>query len=256
MARNYDDYGYEENKYRTSNVGLVRKILIVLMVIVAILLIIYLLKGCSKAKKPNVNPTPDINNNTVKYDYEANLLLAGKKYYSSNSDELPNSPGECSIVELETLLSKEMIDADKFGSCNVNTTYVKVCKLEDTKLQYTPWLTCVDETSNTAYSELKEGNASQVIPDETYVEFKFLPQVATSAGQILGKVEEMWKDDIDYESYKTLASTKYYRYRDKLFTWKLITRNYYTSYGIKNKASAVSEYYATAPNSNYKLYSD
>ena len=83
MARNYDDYGYEENKYRTSNVGLVRKILIVLMVIVAILLIIYLLKGCSKAKKPNVNPTPDINNNTVKYDYEANLLLAGKKYYSS-----------------------------------------------------------------------------------------------------------------------------------------------------------------------------
>ena len=61
------------------------------------------------------------------------------------------------------------------------------------------------------------------------------------------------KEDIPYESYKTLGSTKYYRYRDKVFIWKLTSRNYYTSTGIKNKASAVTEYYRTTPNSNYKL---
>ena len=254
MARNYDDYGYEENKYKTSSVGFVRKILIVLMVIVAILLIIYLLKGCSKTKKPSNNPNTDIN--TKDYDYEASLLLAGKNYYSINSSELPNSPGECSIVELETLLSKEMIDADKFGSCNVNTTYVKVCKLENSTLHYVPWLTCVNIISDNVYSTLKEGKSSEILADKTYVEFKFLPQEVAPAGQVLGDVEVMWKDDIQYDSYKTLSSTNYYKYRDKMYKWKLTTRNYYTSYGTVNKASSVNEYYTVSPSSNFKLYSD
>ena len=130
MAKNYDNYGYENNSYRSGGLSLVRRILIVLMVIVAILLIIYLLKGCNKSKKPIV---PD-NNDKVNFNYESSLLEAGKNYYSIHQDELPNSPGECSIVELETLLSKDLINADKFGSCNVNTTYVKVCKLENNTL--------------------------------------------------------------------------------------------------------------------------
>ena len=249
MARNYDNYGYE-NGYNSGGVSLVRKILIILMVVVAILLIIYLLKGCSKTKK--VVPTED----TSKYNYENSLLEAGKNYFDLNREEIPTSPGECSIVELETLLAKNLIDADKFGSCNVNTTYVKVCRLESMSLQYTPWLNCVSDTSDTKYESLKEGSASEIVADKTYVEFKFMPQTATTSGQVLGAVEELWKDDIKYESYKTLGSTKYYRYRDRLYIWNLTTRNYYTRSGDKHKASEVTEYYTTSPNSNYKLYSD
>ena len=245
MARNYDDYGYEDG-YKSGGGSLIRKILIILMVVVAILLIIYLLKGCSKKpKKPIIDP------DVVKFDYEAELLKAGKDYFSSNQEELPISAGQCSIVELETLLSKNLVNADKFGSCNVNTTYVKVCKLENLTLHYTPWLTCVDKNSDSEYGTLSEGTSSQIVADKTYLEFKFMPQESTKEGQILGKVEELWKDDIKYDSYKTLASTKYYRFRDKLYIWKLTNRNYYTSSGVKHNASAVSEYYTSSPNANY-----
>ena len=252
MAKNYDNYGYENNSYRSGGLSLVRRILIVLMVIVAILLIIYLLKGCNKSKKPIV---PD-NNDKVNFNYESSLLEAGKNYYSTHQDELPNSPGECSIVELETLLSKDLINADKFGSCNVNTTYVKVCKLENNTLHYTPWLTCVNKVSDSEYGNVKEGTNADIVENESYLDFKFMPQESTGTGQILGDVEEMWKEDIKYNSYKTLASTKYYRFRDKLYVWKLTNRNYFTSTGIKHRASDVTEYYTTSPDTGYRLYGD
>lgn len=255
MARNYDNYGYE-NDYQSGGGSLVRKILIILMVVVAILLIIYLLKGCSKTKKPANKGNQNNKKSSEVFEYEDELLKAGKDYYVSHQDELPISPGECSIVELDTLLSNKLVDADKFGSCNVNTTYVKVCKLEDSTMHYTPWLTCVSVNSDKEYKPLTEGKAKDIIADKTYVEFKFMPQLASKEGQILGPVEEMWKDDIKYDSYKTLASTKYYRYRDKLFTWNLSDRKYYTSSGVKNSASQVYEYYTTSPNSNYTLNSD
>ena len=254
MARNYDNYGYE-NDYQSGGGSLVRKVLIILMVVIAILLIIYLLKGCSKTKKP-ANKNNTNNKSSEVFDYESELLESGKKYFASHQDELPISQGECSIVELDALLTNKLIDADKFGSCNVNTTYVKVCKLEDSTMHYTPWLTCVGVNSDKEYEPLSEGKSTDIIADKTYVEFKFMPQLASKEGQILGPVEEMWKDDIKYDSYKTLSTTKYYRYRDKLFTWNLSDRKYYTSSGAKNSASQVYEYYTTSPNSSYTLNSD
>ena len=66
----------------------------------------------------------------------------------------------------------------------------------------------------------------------------------------------MWKDEIKYTSYKTIATTKYYRYRDQLFTWKISDKTYYTSTGEKKNASDVKEYYTLSPNNNYNLSSD
>ena len=168
MAKNYDNYGYDDNG--RSNPGLIRRILIVVMVIIAIILILYLITSCTRKDKNN---TPE-NNTTNKVDYEGELLTAGKKYFETHSEDNPNSPGECSIVELETLSDEKLIDVNKFNNCNQNTTYLKQCILEDGRSQYTPWVSCVGYSSENLYDDLKQGIAKDVIADKTYVEFKFV----------------------------------------------------------------------------------
>ena len=90
MANNYDDYGYEGD----NNSGLFKKILIVVMVIVAILIIIFLIKSCGNGSGGGDNT----------FDYESALLNAGKIYYEGNKSEYPNQVGECTKVELKTLI--------------------------------------------------------------------------------------------------------------------------------------------------------
>lgn len=250
MAKNYDDYGYEKS-YRNNGSSFVRRVLIVIMVLLAIILLFFLIKSCSK--KPNNNKKKE---EEVAFKYEQVLIDAGKTYFANNVDEAPSAPGECAVVELQTLINNNLISLDKFGNCNVTTTYVRTCVLENGSRQYTPWLACVDRNSDIEYGELVEGNASQIVADETYTEFKFLPQVVKQGGEKLGPVEELWQDEIAYESYKTLSTTKYYRYRDKLFNWNLVKRTYYSRNGDKNKASAVSDYYTTSPASGYNKSSN
>lgn len=247
MAKNYDDYGYEKS-YRSSGSSIFKRILIVLMVLVAIILIFFLIKGCTK-KKENKKEE-------VKFDYESVLLEAGKTYFGNNIDEAPNAPGECSVVELQSLINYNLVDPNKFGNCNVTTTYVRTCILDDGTRHYTPWLVCTEKNSETEYSDLVEGTTSQVIPNQTYTEFKFLPQVVKQGGERYGDVEELWQDEITYPSFKTLASTTYYRYRDKLFTWNLTKRTYYSRKGEQTKASNVNDYYTTSPASGYNKTSN
>lgn len=248
MARNYDNYGYE-NEYRYTKDSLVRRILIVVMVIIAILLFIYLIKGCTRKNSSDKDKV-------VIKGYEAELLEAAKSYYNKHNDELPNAQGECSVVELHTLIEEGLIDSTKYGSCNTTTTLVKVCILENGKKHYSPWLTCVKQNSETEYGELKVGSLMDIKEDSTYVQFEFLPQEAQNGEEILGNVEEMWKDDIKYTSYKTLETTKYYRYRDKLYIWDLITRNYYSAGTTKTNPSDVNEYYTVAPSAYFPLSSN
>lgn len=245
MAKNYDNYGYDDNG--KNSVGLVRRILIVMMVIISIILIIYLVASCTKKEKP----TPEDTTKT-KIDYEGELLTAGKKYLEIHSEENPKAPGECTIVELETMIDNQYVESSKFNNCNQNASYLKVCMLEDGRIQYTPWVSCVNYSSETLYDTLREGLAKDIIADKTYVEFKFVPYEATKAGEILGEVETMWKNDIPYEKYKTLSSTKYYRYRDKLYQWSLVKRTYYSMNGVTEDASKVKDLYVSAPSSVYK----
>lgn len=243
MSNNYEDYGYEDND--SSNSGLGRKVLIIVLVLIAIFLIIFLLKSCS-GKKDN-----DENNS---FDYESVLLDAGKLYYENETDYLPTEIGECNQVELETLISKGLVVADKFSTCNTATTYVKACKLENGSVHYTPWLTCTDKSSDSEYDEFKEGTVADVVTDESLIKFEFLPQALKTSGSTLGKVEELWKSDIKYSAYKTLGTSTYYRYKDLLYIWNIQVKTYYTSKGEKTSSKDVNEYYTVAPSNDYLLH--
>jgi len=183
MARNYDNYGYEK-EYKTNGISISKKILIILMILVAILLILYLLKGCTD-KQNNVTPsnnTPSIvpstkpnntsnddtknksNDNTNNkssddskksntFDYEKELLEAGKEYYKLHSEELPDKTNECAVIELVYLMEEKLVDSNKFGSCNVNTTYVEACRLKNKKIEYNAWVTCVNKKSEDDYAK-------------------------------------------------------------------------------------------------------
>ena len=161
------------------------------------------------------------------------------------------SIGECSIVDLNTLINEKLIDEAKYGNCNLTTTYVKHCILENGNKHYTPWLTCINHNSELEYSSLNPGTMADVVANSTYIDFKFLPQEANKENEILGPEEELWQDEIKYSTYKTISTIKYYRYRDKLYIWDLVNRSYYTSSGDKKNESEVNEYYASTPNANY-----
>lgn len=249
MSNNYDEYGYEDKDYNDGSAAK-KRILIGFLIVAAIIIVVLLiLKGCTKNNKPTEPTEPT-------FDYEKTLLEAGKKYYENNNDLLPIANGECGVVELSTLKSLGLVNPENFSTCDESTTYVKVCVLPNGTKQYTPWLTCTDKNSDIEYDSEKEGTISDVIADESLVRFTFMPKRLKAGAQNLGPVEEMWKDEIKYTSYKTVATTKYYRYRDQLFTWKISDKTYYTSTGEKKNASDVKEYYTLSPNSNYNLSSD
>lgn len=249
MSNNYDDYGYEDNDYDNSGAAKKRLFIGFLVVAAIIIVIILFLKGCAGGnKKPSNDPT------TPTFDYEKTLLEAGKKFYENNTDLAPVAKGECSTVELSTLVSKGLLNPENFTTCDNSETYVRVCVLPNGTKQYTPWLKCSDKDSNSEYGDEKEGTIADIKADESLVRFTFMPKRLKAGGQNLGKVEEVWQEDIKYSSYKTLATTKYYRYRDQLFTWKIQDKTYYTSTGEKKNAKDVNEYYTVAPNSNYNLH--
>lgn len=241
MSNNYDDYGYDdENKS-----GLLKKILVVSLIVISIIIIVILLKGCTSG---GGNKPVDT------FDYENALLNAGKNYFENNKDEYPQNKGECTQVELSTLIEKGLINPQNFNQCDNSKTYLRVCVLENGTKHFTPWVTCENYKSEEKYGESKEGNLNDVLTNESYIEFKFLPQVTTPGEDELGGVKEGWKDEIKVQSYKTLSSTKYYRYRDTLYRWDITSKKYYTTQGDKTNAADVKEYYVVAPNSNYRLY--
>ena len=260
MAKKYDDYGDEKNN-SDGSFGLGKKILIIAMVVVAIILILVLIKGCGSDTKPSGGgETPSGGGNQPKpvdvSTYETSLLTGGKAFFNNTIDANPTAPGECSIVELQTLINNKYVDPTIFANCDVTQTYLKQCVLENGTKQFTPWLGCTDNNSETTYDALVEGNLGSIYVDSTYTEFTFMPQVLKKGQQQLGSVEELWKDDIEYESYKTLKTTKYYRYRDKQYIWELVNRSYYSKDGVKSDPAKVTDYYTTSPATGYTLSSN
>ncbi len=262
MSNNYDEYEYDDdysgsNRTRKSSSDFLAKFGIALLIISAIIIVIMLVKGCSnsnKGKKENNNNGDNGPEIIIPFDYESNLLEAGKKYFNNNMIELPTAIGECNQVTLQTLIINGLVSSEDFKKCNSVNTYVRVCKLENQALQYTPWFACNDKLSSEEYYESTEGTLNSIIADQTYVEFLFLPQVLKSKEDQLGPVEEFWKEDIKYVSYKTLDTKTYYRYRDELFKWRVTSKLYYSTSGDKADAKNVNEYYTSAPSGKYVYF--
>ena len=104
MSNNYDDYGYEDKEYDDGGAAKKRLLIGFLVVAAIIIVIILFLKGCASGNKKPTQPT------TPTFDYEKTLLEAGKKFYENNTDLAPVANGECSTVELSTLVSKGLVN--------------------------------------------------------------------------------------------------------------------------------------------------
>ncbi len=241
MSNNYEDYGYDYNQ-NEKNATLRRRILIVVLIVLAIILLLVLIKGCDGKKNSKIDN---------EFDYEKTLVTAGKKYFSDNELKYPKVEGTCEEIELQGLIDRGYVNSKDFEKCNSLSTYVKVCRLEDKSLHYHPWLVCSDKNSEEEYATANIGTLKDVINDESVITFKYQPLFMTKSTENLGDVEEVWKDEIKYVSYKTLDTITYYRYRDELFKWNYKDKKYYTSQGEKSNADDVNEYYPSSPNSNY-----
>lgn len=247
MSDDYDDYNYEDGDIEKKAVTK-KRIIIVTLLIVAIILVIVLLKSCGTGGKDKGDDT------TNTFDYEKTLLDAGKKYYEYNEHKMPSSIGECTSVDLDTLGNQYgLVNVKDFEKCDNTNTLVNVCMLEDGSFQWTPWLSCTDKDSNSEYDTEKEGTAKNLVEDESYVSFMFLPQVLKEGTENLGKEEEYWKTEIPYSTYKTVSSITYYSYKDQMWIWNTISKTYYSRTGDKTNANEVADYYTSSPNSKYNL---
>lgn len=243
MSNNYSAYGYENEKFQKRS-SLLRRLIIVTLIIISIIIVLFLIKSCNNS-----------NNKKIKneFDYESSLVEAANKYFEKNQTNYPSNIGECEEIELQALIDRNFVKGEDYTKCNKIKTYVKVCMLENKKIHYSPWIACADKNSEDEYTGEFIGTLSNIKSNSTMVSFKFVPQELVSSQEIYGNEEELWKDEIRYNSYKTISTTNYYRYRDELFLWEIKNKKYYTTLGEKDKSSDVNEYYKTSPDSRYNL---
>lgn len=222
-----DDSNYRE---RGSERNWPRIVLLVLGAIILALIIFLLVKGCNQNKQNK--------------DIEQDLLKAGKAYYDVDITLLPQAVGECKNVTLGTMLEDNLLTTpENYGNCNSDKTYVKVCKLESGKYQYTPVLQCGSTLADDNFTNWKDGSESDLVADKSDVRFTFKGERKEVAESEVGAEEEAWLDELTDVNYQTVSSTQYYRYRDLTWKWQTTTKSYYSSDS--------SAYYASAPSSEY-----
>ncbi|HPF83301.1 MAG TPA: hypothetical protein PLV83_03920 [Bacilli bacterium] len=108
---------------------------------------------------------------------ENNLLKAGKDYYKKEDNLLPEAAGECNIVTLDQLMVNDYVKNEKiFTSCDSESTYVKVCKLESGKYHYTPVIQCGTK-EDTKFGDWKVGTEKDLVEDKSDVKFTFMPKM-------------------------------------------------------------------------------
>lgn len=242
MNNDYNDEGYlvPEEEKREQRIVNLKRLGIALLLIIGIIIIIFLFKGFGNKGLSDT----ELKENT--------LLEAGKEYFENNKHLLPSAAGECGTVSLKTLIELGLIDPDDYESCDTETTYVKVCMLASKKLHWVAILICEENaTADTIFGEWLKGNESNLTYGKTDIKFMFLGKYLDLSNANLGSEEELWKEEITYPNYKTLAITNFYKFRDKEFIWDLNEKYYYTSTGDKTKASDVNEYYVTSPKEGY-----
>ena len=122
MAKNYDNYGYDDDG--RNNTSLIRRILIVLMVVISIILIIYLVASCSR--KPEGETTPDDSGKTTYYYLITDGTSVSKAYSSNkpfyhNGSQIFLSDG----TQNNVITSSTSIASITGNKCNINADFCK-----------------------------------------------------------------------------------------------------------------------------------
>lgn len=202
---------------------------------------------------------------------ENNLLRAGVDYYASGDVLLPEANGECSVVTLKNLLANEYVkNPNVFTSCDGDETYVKVCKLESGKYQYTPIIKCGTK-DDTKFGDWKEGTEGNLIENKSDIRFTYLAQVYSNATKTYYpndkskslEVSELYiSSPSSMYSYKDkgLSASKWYTEQDGTSYWN---NGEYSStqpngYGIKgSEGSSITSLSISKPaNASYRTIKD
>lgn len=211
-------------------------VLIILGIAILALIILLLIKGCGK----------NSNNDGMERD----LLEAGKEYYNIDNTLLPSATGECKSVTLGTLLEESLITTpDNYKECNQDKTYVKVCKLESGSYHYLPVMQCGSTLADDNFTDWKDGTESDLVIDKSDVRFTFKGEKLEVSDNDVETEQEAWLDELNGVNYKTVSSTKYYRYRDLTWLWSVTTKYFYPGDGTNS--SSTNAYYISAPASGY-----
>lgn len=148
MEEEYSNY-YDPEQKRSP---ILKIVIIFIAVLIVILLIILLSKKFSKG--PDLHPI--LSDMAAKY--------AEKK--------LPKEIGECSTYTLKDMIADQNDSIKKdFAKCDDKNTYVKVCKISNSKYQYTPILSC--KKQKTLFTEWTTGTISDIIANNSEVEISF-----------------------------------------------------------------------------------
>lgn len=143
----YTEYNDEKNR-----IPWLRMIITALIIALVIFIILLLLKNCGKSS------------------LRGDLVDAAESYYETYPNRLPKEVGECYKVTLSELEKQNLVDLNKYQTCDKVNTYVNVCYLENLKYNYAATLACDVET--TQYDMWKDGTVDNLV-DGSDVRFKF-----------------------------------------------------------------------------------
>ena len=148
------------------------------------------------------------------------LINGAKSYYAKYDSLLPKEYGECVRLEINELAYKHYIKAEKYGVCDREKTYVKVCKLESGNYQYTPFVSC-NGKDDIEYGEYVEGTEKDITPDVSDIRFTFLPQIFSNKSKIYYPSNKNNGDEVI--EYYDKAPNEEYKYREangiKAYKW-------------------------------------
>ncbi len=154
MNEDYTNLNDEYEKYDDERKPFpwFRLIVVVLLILIVIFLIIKIAK-----KGPSLYDT---------------LVQEAKTNVVGRSD-FPQEIGDCATYTLEQVTANSDAAVKKnLSSCDKTKTTIKVCKLDTGKYQYTPILSCKNET--TAFGDWKKGDIANIIADNSDLQITYL----------------------------------------------------------------------------------
>ncbi len=238
MNENYQYTEYNEEKNR---VPWLRILVSFLILVVAVIIVLFLLKACSKSSLRD------------------DLIEAAKEYYEKYPDRLPSTVAECFVVTLEQLENEGLIKSSDYDICDKKTTYVNVCYMESGNYHYSAILDCGEESTN--YGVWKDGKESDINEDSD-IRFTFLGEERNLGIKYYYPNDLTNVEDVK-EYYASVPATNYTGKEDEQIGYKWYTEktvdNYWNNgsysstqpsgYTNKGASTTTTNYSIDKPNS-------